>query len=983
MSDNLNDALAEWVGSFMKTMGGALFNEALTLAETAKAEAESLTTAARVAALEGRHSNAVNALMTAAQRHLDSSSYFQRTAALAVMGRMQYQQSAVEQQKAAQKAIEILHALENRDLESRLDSGEQALSVDEAPSYPPLTPGVAPETIAQVPQVGDVYAKSISAEINFDENGTEVWNIELSGTYSKPVEKGDTPGHPFRGNQYTEASADLAQRVENGGGRMKWAAQADQHKGFADEHRAIARGLMGAVNRGEIKQGRLSAVHEAIGDHLDAADLHDKAAKEAQDLTWLDEGNGGRGTDKATDDYIRRLGDANRATDIAHEYTHLAFSLTPEELNKSTEIAKGDTPGHPFHGNQYSDGASAGITGETLGERARNLYTDSTGQTDLGNDMPVAMHMALAVDHRATASALNADGDSSGATLHSLAADAHETAANLADKAIAANDEHEGRGDWPNAEDTQEAWLDASDKAASASERAEKGPLAQSPNQSSDPRATVERLGRLHDALNYLSSTAHRGEDTASTDEHGWEVEKLIDLHQRNLEAGTSPDPSLVERTKVAESGPLIEALKNGGPTPDDIKTYRMNPDEVARFREAAKIYNGEKSRETDIPKGDAVAERRDYTTASDAANDAVSKLGDPSKTAEVSAIHSALALHHEAQWGQAKTAGDAEKAQAHKEASIAHSEASVFMTPEASQKAADLTAKTEMVAKGDVQGHEFHGNQWTDSSSLAARANELSDRWGLDDRKTDGDDHKALAKEHTRIGHDIYRVIHNGNNWEPFFKQKMTQIANAHLRAADAHRNAANAKHDAEMDNSQRQRATYRASDASEEARDLEKENASEFDSIKNRVAELPPELPSKTAGSIISAVMANGGATISQAGVAPKTGYIVATDPKLGVVLSGDFFRNTALCKEKLADYIMQNQADLASGTKYLGLWHETEDENNNPVDKVHLDIVEKIDNIDEATKAGQDRNQKSIWDVVNAKEILTGGSGSENQE
>ena len=597
--------------------------------------------------------------------------------------------------------------------------------------------------------------------------------------------------------------------------------------------------------------------------------------------------------------------------------------------------------------------------------------------------MPVAMHMALAVDHRATASALKADGDSSGATLHSLAADAHETAANLADKAIAANDEHEGRGDWPNAEDTQEAWLDASDKAASASERAEKGPLAQSPNQSSDPRATVERLGRLHDALNYLSSTAHRGEDTASTDEHGWEVEKLIDLHQRNLEAGTSPDPSLVERTKVAESGPLIEALKNGGPTPDDIKTYRMNPDEVARFREAAKIYNGEKSRETDIPKGDAVAERRDYATASDAANDAVSKLGDPSKAAEVSAIHSALALHHEAQWGQAKTAGDAEKAQAHKEASIAHSEASVFMTPEASQKAADLTAKTEVVAKGDVQGHEFHGNQWTDSSSLAARANELSDRWGLDDRKTDGDDHKALAKEHTRIGHDIYRVIHNGNNWEPFFKQKMTQIANAHLRAADAHRNAANAKHDAEMDNSQRQRATYRASDASEEARDLEKENASEFDSIKNRVAELPPELPSKTAGSIISAVMANGGATISQAGVAPKTGYIVATDPKLGVVLSGDFFRNTALCKEKLADYIMQNQADLASGTKYLGLWHETEDENNNPVDKVHLDIVEKIDNIDEATKAGQDRNQKSIWDVVNAKEILTGGSGSENQE
>ena len=390
-----------------------------------------------------------------------------------------------------------------------------------------------------------------------------------------------------------------------------------------------------------------------------------------------------------------------------------------------------------------------------------------------------------------------------------------------------------------------------------------------------------------------------------------------------------------------------------------------------------------ESSAGADNPKVDAATERRDYGTASEAANDAVSKVGDPDKADEASAIHSALARHHESQWGQARDAGDAETARAHKEASIAHSEASVFLTPEASRKAADLTAGTERVTKGDVPGHEFHGNQWTESGKLAERANDLSDRWGLDDRKTDADDHRALAREHTRIGHDIYRVIHNGQVWEPHFQQKMTQIANAHLRAADAHRNAADARHDAEMGDNQRQRAVYRASDASEEARDLEKENPRELESIKNRVAELGPELTNRTTSGIIGAVMANGGATISQAGVAPKNGYIVATDPELGDKLSGDDFRNTGACKAKLAEFIMRNQADLASGTKYLGLWHQTQDEQGNPVDEVHLDIVEKIDDVDEAIRAGQDRNQISIWDVVNAREIPTGGTGSEKQE
>lgn len=223
------------------------------------------------------------------------------------------------------------------------------------------------------------------------------WDTQKS---AEIIQKGDTPGHPFRGNQYTEASADLAQRVENGGGRMKWAAQAAEHKGFADEHRAIARALTGAVNRGEIEQGRLPAVHEAIGDHLDAADAHDKAANEARALTSLDEGNGGKGTDKAADDYFGRLGDANRATDIAHEYTHLAFSLTPEELNKSTEITKGDLPGHEFRGNQYTEGS--------LSDTATRLASFVTKER---TNIPPATAHDIADSHREHA------------TLHRQAAD--------------------------------------------------------------------------------------------------------------------------------------------------------------------------------------------------------------------------------------------------------------------------------------------------------------------------------------------------------------------------------------------------------------------------------------------------------------------------------------------------------------------------------------------------------------------------------
>jgi hypothetical protein len=55
-------------------------------------------------------------------------------------------------------------------------------------------------------------------------------------------------------------------------------------------------------------------------------------------------------------------------------------------------------------------------------------------------------------------------------------------------------------------------------------------------------------------------------------------------------------------------------------------------------------------------------------------------------------------------------------------------------------------------------------------------------------------------------------------------------------------------------------------------------------------------------------------------------------------------------------------------------VGIWHDTDPKH----DEIVLDVTEKFDTQDEAVKAGVDRNQQSIWDVVGKQEIKTGGTG-----
>ena len=139
-------------------------------------------------------------------------------------------------------------------------------------------------------------------------------------------------------------------------------------------------------------------------------------------------------------------------------------------------IAKGDVPGHPFHGNQYGmgQGSSHEIEGNNLAEKAANLDEDNRN----GNpnyESPGSAHRAIANDHFAKAAELSAKGDTDGATAHTMAGMAHEKAAKLAEKFEDAQvGNNDGRVSDGDADKARDKWLDASARAANQSSAAER-----------------------------------------------------------------------------------------------------------------------------------------------------------------------------------------------------------------------------------------------------------------------------------------------------------------------------------------------------------------------------------------------------------------------------------------------------------------------------------------------------------------------------
>ena len=122
---------------------------------------------------------------------------------------------------------------------------------------------------------------------------------------------------------------------------------------------------------------------------------------------------------------------------------------------------------------------------------------------------------------------------------------------------------------------------------------------------------------------------------------------------------------------------------------------------------------------------------------------------------------------------------------------------------------------------------------------------------------------------------------------------------------------------------------------------------------------------------GGIIDTVRREEGMSVKiDSGLQPKDGYMVARKGYSKIVSAKDFFDATK-GKKILGDFLKENRERFQKD-QYLGLWWNTKS------GKVYLDITDNISDRKQAESLGKERNQISIWDVVNKVEIQTGGTG-----
>ena len=93
------------------------------------------------------------------------------------------------------------------------------------------------------------------------------------------------------------------------------------------------------------------------------------------------------------------------------------------------------------------------------------------------------------------------------------------------------------------------------------------------------------------------------------------------------------------------------------------------------------------------------------------------------------------------------------------------------------------------------------------------------------------------------------------------------------------------------------------------------------------------------------------------------PLVGYMVSLEGHTHKVPSATFSNDDVTA---YLEGITPPETDL-----YLGAWSND--------GYVFLDVSEQFQDRDEAIQAGTNRNQIAIWDVVNKREIPTGGDGS----
>jgi len=108
---------------------------------------------------------------------------------------------------------------------------------------------------------------------------------------------------------------------------------------------------------------------------------------------------------------------------------------------------------------------------------------------------------------------------------------------------------------------------------------------------------------------------------------------------------------------------------------------------------------------------------------------------------------------------------------------------------------------KSAEITKGDLPGHEFHGNQWTDSrgwnshisthtQNLVDKAKELSEgRHDIHTGYDRADDHRDVSAKHQEIADKFAaRASEARKHGDPFSASRYQEVASAHQAAADAH---------------------------------------------------------------------------------------------------------------------------------------------------------------------------------------------------
>lgn len=139
-----------------------------------------------------------------------------------------------------------------------------------------------------------------------------------------------------------------------------------------------------------------------------------------------------------------------------------------------------------------------------------------------------------------------------------------------------------------------------------------------------------------------------------------------------------------------------------------------------------------------------------------------------------------------------------------------------------------------------------------------------------------------------------------------------------------------------------------------------------------KQALAELISERKIERArGGIVEHVRSFDGMSVKiESGEQPVDGFMVARREHSRIVTAKEFFDETK-GKQILSEFLKENRRRFGKD-QFLGIWHNKEN------GMVYLDITDNIRDRSEAERLGRERNQISIWDVVNMVEIKTGGTG-----